>query len=55
MKKRISTAAYLAGVTSLAVTLPMIASAGTRDAQLDEATALKKMPEIQVKADEDQA
>ena len=53
MSKRISTAAYLAGVTSLAVSLPMMASAGTRN--VDDSVSLKKMPEIQVNADEEKA
>ncbi len=37
MTKRISTAAYLAGVTTLAVSLPMMASARASGAELTDA------------------
>ena len=51
MPKRITTAAYLAGVTSLAVSLPTMASAGSRDDTAD----LKKATSIQIASDEEKA
>lgn len=41
MKKRISTAAYLAGVTTLAVSLPMMASARSHGDDPLERTAVR--------------
>lgn len=52
MSKRISTAAYLAGVTTLAVSLPMMASARANDT-VDGASTVKKAVEIQIDTYED--
>ena len=41
MTKRISTAAYLAGVTTIAVSLPMMASARTSGTDMMEETAAR--------------
>ena len=54
MSKRISTAAYLAGVTTLAVSLPIMASARANDT-VTQPCAVKKATEIQVDTTEDKA
>lgn len=51
MKKRISTAAYLAGVTTLAVSLPMMATA--RQADLTDTVRVKEQ-ESKVVVSEDE-
>ncbi|MEM8803335.1 MAG: hypothetical protein AAGF55_12445 [Pseudomonadota bacterium] len=51
MSKRISTAAYLAGVTTLAVSLPMMANARANEAVSTD--AIKKPAEIQIDTTED--
>ena len=52
MKKRISTAAYLAGVTTIAVSLPMMAHARTSDADLQADKGVQKSQEVLLESDQ---